>query len=52
MRRHEEAKIKQIKSTVEDEFAQAIPQDTMKSIKKFSLDLASKVEQLQKTMPA
>ena len=44
-----EAKIKQIKSTVEDEFAQAIPQDTMKSIKKFSLDLASKVEQLQKT---
>lgn len=49
MRRHEEAKIKQIKSTVEDEFAQAIPQDTMKSIKKFSLDLASKVEQLQKT---
>ena len=49
MRRHEEAKIKQIKSTVEDEFAQTIPQDTMKSIKKFSLDLASKVEQLQKT---
>lgn len=49
LRRMEEAKTQLIKRSVEDEFAQAIPQDTMKSIKKYSLDLASKVERLQKT---
>lgn len=49
MRKEEEAKIKGIKEAVEDEFAKTLPQDTLKAIKKFSLDLASKIEQLQKT---
>lgn len=49
MRKEEEAKIKGIKEAVEEEFAKTLPQDTLKAIKKFSLDLASKIEQLQKT---
>ena len=49
MRKEEEDKIRNIKMAVEDEFAKVIPADSLKMIKKVSLELASKIEQLQKT---
>ena len=49
MRKEEEDKIRNIKMAVEDEFAKVIPADSLKMIKKVSLELATKIEQLQKT---
>lgn len=48
-RQEVERKIQEIKSLVDAELKNSISADALKTIKKHSLDLASKIEQLQKT---